>query len=325
MNGSGKRFLVTGAAGFIGSHLTEALLEEGAEVLGVDCFTDYYAPAVKRGNLEACRGESRFELRRDNLLESPLGELLPGVDGVFHQSAQAGVRSSWGEEFQEYLTQNIHATQHLLEAMKQHAPDTPVILASSSSVYGAPEELPMTERSLTQPFSPYGVTKLAAEHLGMLYHRNFDLPVVALRYFTVYGPRQRPDMAFTRFFTWIYRDQPITVFGDGEQTRDFTYVSDVVEANLTAYASGITGRVFNVGGGQNASVNEVLDRMETITGRPVRRRAAPPQVGDVPHTEADTRAIREQLGWSPQVSLQEGLSRQWDWVQRSPRVREEIA
>ncbi len=324
MNWTNRRFLVTGAAGFIGSHLVEALLEKGAGVLGVDCFTDYYDPALNRENLSGVRGEPGFELRRENLLETPLEEVLPGVDGVFHQAAQAGVRSSWGEEFQEYLTQNIHATQHLLEAMKQHAPRTPTVLASSSSVYGAPEELPMTEKSRTRPFSPYGVTKLAAEHLGMLYHRNFDLPLVALRYFTVYGPRQRPDMAFTRFFTWIYRDQPITVYGDGEQTRDFTYVSDIVSANLSAYASDVRGRVMNVGGGQNASVNDILERMETITGRGVRRESAPSQAGDVPHTEADTRAIREELDWTPEVSLREGLGRQWEWICRTPLVREVV-
>lgn len=320
----GRCFLVTGAAGFIGSHLCERLLQEGGEVVGVDCFTDYYPPSIKRSNLEALEDTERFRLTEENILDLPLEQTLAGVDGVFHQAAQAGVRSSWGSEFDEYVRQNIQATQYLLEGLKNHAPECPLVMASSSSVYGTPDELPMHEEMRLRPYSPYGVTKLASENLGSLYHQNFGLPVVSLRYFTVYGPRQRPDMAFTRFLTWIHEDVPITVFGDGEQTRDFTYVTDAVDANMVCMRQEPFGRIYNVGGGQNASINEIIGLMESITGREVRRKTAPSQKGDVPHTEADTRGIRSDLSWSPEVSLHGGLEHQWTWIRSSDGVRRSV-
>lgn len=320
----GRTFLVTGAAGFIGSHLTESLLEAGNRVLGVDSLTDYYDPAIKRDNLRAVLEHEAFEFRDQNVLDLASSELLDGVDAVFHLAAQAGVRASWGEEFDEYVNQNIRTTQYLLESLKNHEGNPPVVLASSSSVYGIPDALPMHEEMRAAPFSPYGVTKQAAENLGLLYARNFGLRVVALRYFTVYGPRQRPDMALTRFFTWLLEDQPVTVFGDGEQTRDFTFVGDVVRATRGVLEREAFGNVFNVGRGDPISVLELLDLIEEVTGREVARQRRPDRKGDVPHTHADIDAIRREIGWTPRVDLREGLRRQWDWIRESPRVRNAV-
>ncbi|MFB6345013.1 MAG: GDP-mannose 4,6-dehydratase [bacterium] len=324
MDLEGNRYLVTGAAGFIGSHLTESLLNQGGIVDGVDSFTDYYAEAIKRQNIEGFLTDDKFELVEQNITELPLRDRLPEYDGIFHLAAQAGVRASWGEEFDEYIHQNIRATQVLLEATKDSAPDCPILLASSSSVYGVPDRMPMVEDMPAQPYSPYGVTKLAAENLGMLYHRNFGLNVTALRFFTVYGPRQRPDMAFSRFLTWVKRGQPITVYGDGSQTRDFSYVEDVVRALETAYRSDSWGDIFNVGGGNRVSINEIIELLEEVTGKKVHRRQEPMPEGDVPHTDADTGRIKDSLGWSPEVSLRQGLSNQWDWIRNNDTVLQEI-
>ncbi len=320
----GRTLLVTGAAGFIGSHLTESLLEGGNRVLGVDPLTDYYDPAIKRDNLRAALEHEAFEFREQNVLDLDPSELLDGVDAVFHLAAQAGVRASWGEEFDEYVNQNIRATQYLLESLKNHEENPPVVLASSSSVYGIPDSLPMHEGMRAAPFSPYGVTKQAAENLGLLYGRNFGLRVVALRYFTVYGPRQRPDMALTRFFTWLLEDQPVTVFGDGEQTRDFTFVGDVVRATRRVLEREAFGNVFNVGRDDPISVLELLDLIEEVIGRRVARERRSDRKGDVPDTHADIDAIREETGWSPRVDLREGLRRQWEWIRESPRVRDAV-
>lgn len=324
MNLDSKKILVTGAAGFVGSHLCERLLAEGAMVQGVDCLTDYYSPSIKRDNLRSLKENDNFEFLEENIVDLEFGDRLPGLDGVFHMAAQAGVRASWGQEFEEYIHQNIRATQKLLEGQKHHAPDCPLILASSSSVYGIPETMPMDESMRPNPYSPYGVTKLAAENLGMLYHQNFDLPVIAHRFFTVYGPRQRPDMAFTRFLTWVYRGEPITVYGDGTQTRDFSYVSDVVEAMLLSYENESFGNVYNVGGGNRVSVNTTLETIEKVSGRDVKTKNEPMPEGDVPHTDADTSRIRDDLGWEPSVSLKEGLKREWEWISETPQVRDEI-
>jgi nucleoside-diphosphate-sugar epimerase len=325
MKVQGKRFLVTGTAGFIGSHLSEQLVKQGAVVIGLDCMTDYYSPDIKRQNVESLVDCQNFTFRQQNILSIDLEPLLGQVDGVFHLAAQAGVRASWGSEFDEYIDQNIRATQELLEAAKKKASETPIILASSSSVYGIPDELPMDEDMRPVPYSPYGVTKLASEHLGCLYHQNFDLPVVAHRFFTVFGPRQRPDMAFTRFLSWVYRDEPILVFGGGEQTRDFTYVGDVVSALIMSLEKEQFGKIYNVGGGNRASVNETLDTIEAVAERTVKRIEKPMPEGDVPHTDADTSRIREDLDWEPTVSLHEGLRREWDWIVDSPEVRESIS
>ena len=304
--------LVTGAAGFIGSHLCEALLARGCEVTAVDCFTDYYDPAIKRRNLRQLAADPRFRLFELDLGVADLAALPGEPRWVFHLAAQAGVRASWGREFEGYARHNVLATQRLLERYKGR-PVERVVVASSSSVYGDAERLPTAEDDLPRPFSPYGVTKLAAEHLALLYARNFGLPAVALRYFTVYGPRQRPDMAFHRFITALLAGGPITVYGDGEQTRDFTFVTDAVTANLAAAEQGKSGRVYNIGGGARVSVNHVLAALGRIAGRePIVARAAP-QPGDPRDTGADVTRARNELGWTPRVALEDGLVRQFAW------------
>jgi len=304
--------LVTGAAGFIGSHLTEQLLEDGWQVVAVDCFTDHYPRATKEQNLAGCRPHPRLRFVEADLVTCDLGSLLAGVDVVFHQAGQAGVRASWGTEFEMYVQNNILATQRLLEALKGRALRR-VVYASSSSIYGDAQDLPVREETLPQPISPYGVTKLAAEHLCRLYHTNFGLPTVSLRYFTVYGPRQRPDMAFHRLIRAMLGGGTFPLYGDGEQTRDFTFVADAVAANLLAVEAP-PGRVFNIGGGSRVTMNQVIATLEEIVGRPapVERQAA--QAGDVRHTWADTTAAREVLGFAPRVSLREGLAQQVAWL-----------
>ncbi|HID87159.1 MAG TPA: NAD-dependent epimerase/dehydratase family protein [Anaerolineae bacterium] len=307
-----SRCLVTGVAGFIGSHLAERLIVEGHEVIGVDCFTDYYPRPVKEQNLAELRRSDRFRFVEADLRTADLAPLLEGVETVFHQAAQAGVRASWGADFAVYTQNNVLATQRLLEAARGSGIKK-FIYASSSSVYGDTPDLPMREESLPRPISPYGVTKLAGEHLCQLYHANFGVPTVSLRYFTVYGPRQRPDMAFHKFIRAILSGQPIAIYGDGEQTRDFTFISDAVEANILAMAYPGEGEIFNIGGGSRVSVNRVIELLEEITGREavVEHQAAQP--GDVRHTLADTTAARERLGFVPRVGLEEGLRAQVEW------------
>jgi len=305
--------LVTGAAGFIGSHLSAALLDSGASVTGVDCFTDYYPRAVKEANLATVKGREGFKFVKGALQEMDLKPLLAGVTHVFHLAAQAGVRKSWGRDFDVYTTNNIEATQRLLEALAG-VPIERFVYASSSSVYGDEVLLPMKEDAYLQPLSPYGVSKLAAEHLAHLYWVNHGVPAVSLRYFTVYGPRQRPDMGFQRFFTAVQEGKPITVYGDGEQTRDFTFVADAVAATIAAGNQGIPGRVYNIGGGSRVTLNHVLDLISKVTGRPVAIRREPDQKGDMRHTYADTSAARRDLGFAPRVTLEEGLTQQYRWI-----------
>jgi UDP-glucose 4-epimerase len=310
------KVVVTGVAGFIGSHLAERLLREGHEVTGIDAFVDYYPRAVKERNLSACRDQRAFRLVEGHVQELDLGPLLEGARAVFHLAAQAGVRASWGREFELYTGHNVLATQRLLEAAVEAG--TPrVVYASSSSVYGDAREMPLREDAACHPMSPYGVTKLAAEHLGRLYERNHGLPVVSLRYFTVYGPRQRPDMAFHRFLKAARDGDTIRVYGDGRQTRDFTYIEDIVAATRAAADSGRPGCVYNVGGGERVSVNQVLEMVEQVTGRkpPVVREE--PQKGDVRDTSADTTAASRDLGFRSTVSLREGLAREWAWIQEA--------
>lgn len=308
------RALVTGAAGFIGSHLSERLTADGHDVVGVDCFTDYYARSIKERNLERLRAEPRFTFVEGDLNTLDPKALLAGVDWVFHQAAQAGVRASWGDSFRIYTRLNIDATQRLLEAAKSADRLKKLVYASSSSVYGDAATLPMLEDHPTHPLSPYGVTKLAAEHLAVLYTKNFGVPTASLRYFTVYGPRQRPDMAFHKFFKAALAGEEISVYGDGTQTRDFTYVSDAVEANVRAAASAPPGAVLNIGGGSRVSVREVLAMVEELVGRPVRVRYLEVQHGDMKDTVADTTRARELIDYRPLVSLRDGLARERDWV-----------
>src|SRR5712692_4644909 len=307
------KVVVTGAAGFIGSHLVERLLGEGHDVTGVDAFVDFYPRAAKEANLRAARDHRRFRLVEGRLQDIPLGGLLEGAGQVYHLAAQAGVRSSWGRDFAQYSDHNVLATQRLLEASV--AAGVPrLVYASSSSVYGDSPTLPLREDAPCRPLSPYGVTKLAAEHLGRLYERGHGLPVVSLRYFTVYGPRQRPDMAFHRFLTACRDGRPISLYGDGEQTRDFTFIGDAVRATRRAGESGRPGCVYNVGGGERVSVNEVLRRIAEITGCAPDVRREGEQRGDMRDTFADTAAARRDLGFRSTVSLSEGLREEWEWL-----------
>jgi len=306
--------VVTGVAGFIGSHLAEALLAEGHGMIGIDDFTPYYSPGEKRANLVELIDHDRFRLVEGDLSTMWLGDLLPGARVVFHQAAQPGVRASWGD-FETYVRHNVVATQRLLEAcVRAEVPR--LIVASSSSVYGDAPVYPTTEQTLTRPVSPYGVTKLAAEHLCLAYAQPSvsSMRVAALRYFTVYGPRQRPDMGFRRFLEAAYADQPITVYGDGEQTRDFTYVADVVRANLLAMTAPIRADVINVGGGRRVSLKEVLNLVGQVTGRRIRINGIPSQPGDARHTGADGTLAEKLLGFRPEVELATGLAAEAAWV-----------
>lgn len=305
--------VVTGVAGFIGSHLAESLLADGHEVVGVDAFVDYYPRAVKERNLESARAHRSFRFLEGRVQDLALAEILDGAEVVFHLAAQAGVRASWGRDFAVYTEHNVLGTQRLLEAAV--AARTPrVVYASSSSVYGDAPTLPLREDAVCRPVSPYGVTKLAAEHLAHLYQRNHGLACVSLRYFTVYGPRQRPDMAFHRFLRAARDGEPVHVFGDGEQTRDFTYVDDIVAATRAA-ALGPASGVYNIGGGQRVSLNRVLETIGTITGRPLRIVREEGQKGDMRDTFADTTAAGRDLAFRSRVPLAEGLAREWRWIQ----------
>jgi UDP-glucose 4-epimerase len=311
--------LVTGVAGFIGSHLADALLTRGARVTGLDCFTDYYARAIKEANLSGLHGRPDFRFVETAVQRADLRRLLGGVTHVFHLAAQAGVRKSWGRDFQIYSVNNVEATQALLEACV----GTPVdrfVYASSSSVYGDDTPIPMREDALPRPVSPYGVTKLAAEQLCYLYHVNHGVPAVSLRYFTVYGPRQRPDMAFHRFLKAAIAGAPITIYGDGEQTRDFTYVADAVAATVAAADRGRPGGVYNIGGGSRVSVNAVLELVGRCTGRTLDIRRDAPQKGDMRDTSADTSRARADLGFAPSVPLEPGLEEEFRWLSSTPAL-----
>ena len=305
--------LVTGAAGFIGSTLSDALTTRGAEVIGLDCFTDYYPRDIKESNLAPLQKRSNFTFVEDRLQTVALDQILDGVTHVFHLAAQAGVRKSWGRDFLTYTTHNVDATQRLLEGVKDR-PLERFVYASSSSVYGDTVAIPMREDAMVQPVSPYGVTKLAAEHLCLLYAVNYGVPTVSLRFFTVYGPKQRPDMGFHRFIRAALTGQPITLFGDGEQTRDFTFVDDIVAALIAAAERGQAGGVYNVGGGSRVSINEVLAIIERVTGRALDIRREPAQKGDMRDTFADTTRAKTDLGFAPSTSLEQGLRAEAEWL-----------
>lgn len=308
--------LVTGAAGFVGSNLAEELLSAGYEVVGVDSFTDYYARDLKEKNLSFFRNHDNFTFLERDIVKIDLVELLSDIDYVFHQAAQAGVRASWGQFFNTYTNNNIKATQQLLEAAKESTIKK-FVYASSSSVYGDTDNLPMKETNKLQPVSPYGVSKLGAENLCYLYWKNFGVPTVSLRYFTVFGERQRPDMAFHIFIKEILTNGKITVFGDGKQSRNFTYVGDVVQANILAAQSNVEGEIFNVGGGgDRVELKTTIAMMEDIIGCGVEKEYQETAKGDVKHTEADERKIREVLGYKPQVGLSEGLKREVEWLKQ---------
>lgn len=307
--------IVTGAAGFIGSHLAETLLKQGEEVIGIDEFNDYYDPMFKYKNIASLQSYPNFKLIEGDIQFLDWRSLLEDVDIIYHQAAQAGVRASWGQGFRFYTERNISATQVMLEAAKDAKNLQRFIYASTSSVYGDAETLPTSELICPKPVSPYGITKLAAERLCGLYHKNFDVPFVALRYFTVYGPRQRPDMAFHKFYKAVIQDEAIPVYGDGLQTRDFTFVSDAVAANLAAATvENAVGEIFNIGGGSRVVLKEVLETMEEIVGKPIKRNHVEKAMGDARHTAADVSKAQQILGYQPSVNLREGLSREWEWV-----------
>jgi nucleoside-diphosphate-sugar epimerase len=308
------RFVVTGACGFIGSHLCDRLLAAGHEVLGIDGFVPFYPREMKERNIANARTSKRFSLH-ETMIETTgnLKGVLEGADAIYHLAAQAGVRASWGDDFAGYVEHNVLGTQKLLEAaVSARVPR--VVYASSSSVYGDVNELPLREAMALSPVSPYGVTKLAAEHLVHLYGKSSDLSVTSLRFFTVYGPRQRPDMAFHRFLKAVRDDQPITLYGDGEQTRDFTFIDDLVDVLQASVVQGKPGHVYNVGGGQRISVLKVLEAIASVTGREVRIDRQEGQKGDMRDTLADTTQAARDLGFVPKTPLATGLKAEWEWI-----------
>lgn len=307
--------IVTGVAGFIGSHIAETLLKQGHKIIGIDRLNDYYDPNLKRKNISYLKDNANFTLLEASIQDLDWIELLDSVQVVYHQAAQAGVRASWGDGFFSYTSRNINATQIILEAAKQVKTVKRIVYASSSSIYGNAETMPTPETICPQPVSPYGITKLAAERLCWLYHQNFGVPATALRYFTVYGPRQRPDMAFHKFFKAAIEDRAIAIYGDGKQTRDFTFISDAVAANLAAgEVPEAIGEAFNIGGGSRAVLSDVLETMEKVIGKPIRKEYVAKATGDARHTSADVSKAKKLLGYNPQVSLEEGLTAEWEWI-----------
>ncbi len=310
----GKKVLVTGCAGFIGSHLSEALLERGDEVLGIDCFTDYYPRRTKERNLAGLRERPGFEFVEGDLNRLELGKLIADRPVIYHLAAQAGVRASWGSEFDAYIQHNIRATQQILEALKDH-PDSRLVFASSSSVYGLTPKLPTPEDMILAPNSPYGATKASCEHLLALYTENWGVDAVALRYFTVYGPRQRPDMGFHKFLRAMLEDRPLDIFGDGSQSRDCTFVGDIVDATIAAGDVKTKSRVFNVGGGSRRELKDILTIMQDILGVEAKIRYVAKERGDVPHTHAEISRSREEFGYNPRTPVEEGLRLEARWLE----------
>jgi UDP-glucuronate 4-epimerase len=311
------RALVTGCAGFIGSHLAQSLLERGVDVVGIDCFTSNYSRSLKLSNLEPLISWRAFEFVEQDLSAADVRAQVADCDVVFHLAAEAGVRTSWGDSFDSYTRNNILATQRLLEAVKEW-PNRRFVYASSSSIYGETEVRPTSESTKPCPVSPYGVTKLAGEHLCRLYRTNYGVETVSLRYFSVFGPRQRPDMALNRFCGAALKNEPLTVYGDGKQTRDFTFVSDVVGATAAAaFASVASAQIYNIGGGTEISLNRVIELIGELTGRQPEVRRLAPTRGDVKSTEADTSRARAELGYEPAVTFEDGLRAQFAWMREN--------
>jgi UDP-glucuronate 4-epimerase len=300
------RYVVTGAAGFIGSHLAEELLAAGHDVLCVDSFTDYYERSRKE------RNAAELDVLEADLAVAPLEPILAGADGVFHLAGQPGVRASWGESFQLYLDRNVLASQRVFEAAA--AVGVRVVFASSSSVYGNAESYPTTEDVVPQPISPYGITKLACEHLAVAIDQARGLDAVVLRYFTVYGPRQRPDMAFTAMLEALARGERFRLFGDGSAARSFTYVGDAVAATIAAMSNGVRGETYNVGGGDEATMNEAIALVEEVSGRSLDVERVEAAAGDVKRTKADVSKAAADLDWAPETALPDGLAAQWEWA-----------
>ncbi len=311
------KVLITGAAGFVGSSLAESLLSLGHEVTGLDTLTDYYNPEIKKANIAVARDHSNYSFLSGNILACDLESILEGVEIVYHQAAQPGVRASWGTQFSVYTENNVLATQLLLDACRKH-PIKHFVYASSSSIYGDAECYPTPENVLPRPISPYGVTKLAAEHLCNLYRIQYGVPTTSLRYFTVYGPRQRPDMAFNKFIRAILRGDELKVFGSGEQKRDFTYIADAVAANIAVMEKSVASETMNIGGGASVTVNETIALMEKISGKKALVNRIDVQRGDVTDTAADTSKARKLIGFEPKTDLHEGLEKEIEWIASNP-------
>ena len=307
------KVIVTGAAGFIGSTLSEKLIKQGFYVIGIDSLNSNYPIKLKKNNLTALLNNKNFEFINKNITSIEFGNKYSDIEAVFHQAATAGVRSSWGTNFKEYTENNILATQHLLESFKSSKLKK-FIFASSSSVYGNSDEMPLTISTLTKPVSPYGVTKLAAENLINSYYENYGLPTVSLRYFTVYGPRQRPDMAFHIFLRSAITNNKIDIYGNGEQIRDFTYIDDVVNANMLSLEFGVSGNIYNIGGGSNISINETLRLIESITNKSLKISYKDTQKGDVRQTQADISESKIQLKYEPGYDIMTGLENEYEWI-----------
>jgi nucleoside-diphosphate-sugar epimerase len=312
------RVLVTGCAGFLGSHLSERLIDDGVEVVGVDCFTDFYPRSIKERNLSRLLDEASFTLVERDLSEDRLDGLLEDVSGVFHLAAQPGVRGSFGSTFSDYARHNIQATQALLEEASRRPVDW-FVYASSSSVYGDTPTFPTREGSELRPVSPYGMTKLATEQIASVYHRTEGVPVVGLRYFTAYGPRQRPDMALSRFLRKAISKEPLPILGDGRQIRDFTFVSDIVEGTIAA-ARGEAGSVYNIGGGHAIELMRLVEILEELLERPLEIERRGPQRGDARQTCSDGSKAASELGFTPVCDLAEGMARQLEWTLALDRV-----
>jgi nucleoside-diphosphate-sugar epimerase len=311
--GSERRALVTGCAGFLGSHLSERLVEQGHTVLGVDCFAPYYSRETKERNLERVRDEPRFALVELDLATDALEGLMDGVETIFHLAAQAGVIGSFGASFEVYVRNNVLATQRLLEAAA-HASPVAFVYASSSSVYGNASMYPTTELSSRRPLSPYGMTKVATEELAAVYLRCFGVPVIGLRYFSAYGPRQRPDMAFSRFFRCALSGRALPINGEGRQVRDFTFVDDVVAGTLAAAELGRPGRIYNIGGGSPVELLDAIAWIGELTGRALELDRRPAPVGEAQRTGCDGSLARRELGFVPRTRLIDGLGAQLEWM-----------
>jgi len=306
--------IVTGAAGFIGSHISRRLLDDGFSVTGIDSYSDYYPRWIKEKNISSLFDRKDFQFISGDINSLNLTGILKQSDIIYHLAAQAGVRASWGRSFSIYTKDNIEATQRLLEAAKDLRIKK-FIFASSSSVYGYSPELPMSETSLLFPYSPYGVTKLAAENLCFLYHKNYGVPTVSLRFFTVYGPGQRPDMAFHKFLKCVMEGKPLPIFGDGKQTRDFTYISDIIDANVACIDRGKAGETYNIGGGNRKKLKDLIPILEDICKKKIPLQWEKKQKGDVPHTLASIRKAQEDLDYNPGTDIREGLAKEWTWIQ----------
>lgn len=305
--------IVTGCAGFIGSHLCDRLIRNGYKVFGVDSFTAYYPIEIKEENLRNIINNNNFKLIKLDLANQDLRKVLPKTDYIFHLAGEVGVRNSFGENFENYVKNNILATQKILEFAKDTVELKKLIFASSSSVYGEVSKVPISEDMNTSPVSPYGVTKLSSEKLCLLYHKNFRVPVIILRYFTVYGPRQRPDMAIYKFIKAILTGDEIIVYGDGNQTRDFTYVDDIVSANILASNCALNGEIFNIGAGTRINIKALIKMIEKKIGKEAKLKYTCSEKGEMRDTLSDITKAKKVFKYNPKFQIDVGLDREIEW------------